>query len=192
MVAIVESAGQVELKIMRACIGHEAIISDYFLDNAEHLARWSPAVPPGHHSAGAWRRRLEERELEFKRGMSVHFIGTTADESRMIGSCSLTNLVRGVFQACHMGYSVAKDFEGQGCMRRIVEHAIEHGFNHMGMHRIMANHMPDNERSAALLRRLGFEREGYARDFLLINGRWEDHVLNSLLKSDWQTQSAGA
>ncbi|MFB0585429.1 hypothetical protein [Aeromonas salmonicida] len=36
-------------------------------------------------------------------------------------------------------------------------------------------------RSAALLERLGFEREGYARDYLMINGRWEDHILTALL-----------
>jgi ribosomal-protein-alanine N-acetyltransferase len=45
----------------------------------------------------------------------------------------------------------------------------------------MANHMPGNERSARLLKSLGFEEEGYAKEYLLINGKWEDHVLNSLL-----------
>jgi ribosomal-protein-alanine N-acetyltransferase len=36
-------------------------------------------------------------------------------------------------------------------------------------------------RSAALLARLGFEREGFARAYLHINGTWEDMVLNSLI-----------
>ncbi|TND51068.1 30S ribosomal protein S5 alanine N-acetyltransferase, partial [Aeromonas dhakensis] len=33
----------------------------------------------------------------------------------------------------------------------------------------------------ALLERLGFEREGYAKEYLMINGRWEDHILTSRL-----------
>jgi ribosomal-protein-alanine N-acetyltransferase len=45
----------------------------------------------------------------------------------------------------------------------------------------MANYMPSNVRSASLLSRLGFEREGYARAYLFINGKWEDMVLTSLV-----------
>jgi ribosomal-protein-alanine N-acetyltransferase len=48
----------------------------------------------------------------------------------------------------------------------------------------MANYMPENERSANLLKKLGFEREGFARSYLKIAGRWRDHVLNSLLNPD--------
>ena len=54
-------------------------------------------------------------------------------------------------------------------------------FDVMRMHRIMANHRPENERSARLLQRLGFTREGLARDYLYIDGAWRDHVLTSLV-----------
>lgn len=53
------------------------------------------------------------------------------------------------------------------------------------MHRIMANYMPHNQRSGALLARLGFEREGYAKDYLLIDGKWQDHVLTALTNKEW-------
>jgi ribosomal-protein-alanine N-acetyltransferase len=54
-------------------------------------------------------------------------------------------------------------------------------FGPQGMHRIMASHLPRKLRSAALLARLGFEREGYARSYLRIDGTWEDMVLSSLI-----------
>jgi ribosomal-protein-alanine N-acetyltransferase len=54
-------------------------------------------------------------------------------------------------------------------------------FGLMGLHRIMANHMPSNLRSAKLLQSLGFEREGVARSYLQIAGQWEDMVLNALV-----------
>jgi ribosomal-protein-alanine N-acetyltransferase len=44
----------------------------------------------------------------------------------------------------------------------------------------MANYVPTNERSGRLLRRLGFVVEGYARDYLFIGGRFQDHVLTAL------------
>ncbi len=156
-------------------------MANYFAVNEVHLQPWSPLVPREHHSVTMWKRRLEEREIEFKAGLSVHFIGTDSAESHVIGSCSLSNIVRGVFQACHMGYSVAERYQGQGYMKAIVSHAIAYAFDELKLHRVMANHMPDNRRSEALLASLGFEREGYAREYILINGQWEDHVLNSLI-----------
>ena len=49
----------------------------------------------------------------------------------------------------------------------------------------MANDMPHNKRSGDLLARLGFEKEGYAKDYLLIDGEWRDHVLTALTTSQW-------
>lgn len=171
------------MKIIRTRPGHEKILANYYAVNEEHFRKWSPLVPKGHHSIDSWRRRLEEREIEFQNTISAHFIGTDETESHVIGSCSLGNIVRGAYQACHMGYSVAQRYQGQGMMKKIVMHAIDYAFDEMDLHRIMANHMPDNERSAGLLKSLGFEREGYAREYLLINGKWEDHVLNSLINT---------
>ncbi|WP_338941435.1 GNAT family N-acetyltransferase [Paraburkholderia sp. 22B1P] len=99
----------------------------------------------------------------------------------MVGDCNFTNIVRGPFQACHLGFSLAKRFEGQGLMREALTSAITYIFDEIGLHRIMANIRPENVRSARLLERLGFEREGLARSYLKINGVWADHVLTSLI-----------
>lgn len=174
------------MKIVRCQPGHETILANYFAVNEEHLRRWSPAVPDSYHSIESWSRRLAEREEEFERRESAHFIGTDRQESHVLGLCSLSNIVFGVLQACYMGYSIAERYQGQGEMKRIVVHAIEFAFNELNLHRVMANHMPSNERSAGLLSSLGFEKEGLAKDYLLIDGKWEDHVLNSLLNPNFQ------
>ena len=168
------------MKIVRSRPGHETILANYFAVNEDHFRPWAPAVPDDYNSVTAWKKRLMDRDEEFQRGESVHFIGTDREESHVIGVCSLSNIVRGVFQACYMGYSVAQRYEGQGYMKKIVSHTIDYAFRDLKLHRIMANHMPNNERSAALLKKLGFEKEGYAKDYLMIAGKWEDHVLNSL------------
>jgi ribosomal-protein-alanine N-acetyltransferase len=54
----------------------------------------------------------------------------------------------------------------------------------------MANHVPRNERSARLLERLGFEREGFAKAYLHLDGRWQDHVLTSLTSDRWGAGAA--
>ena len=65
-------------------------------------------------------------------------------------------------------------------MTEALSAAIPFVFETIGMHRIMANYMPANERSGALLRKLGFEVEGFARNYLYINGGWQDHILTAL------------
>lgn len=65
-------------------------------------------------------------------------------------------------------------------MQEALEPTLRYMQRQQGMHRIMANYMPHNQRSGQLLARLGFEKEGYAKDYLMINGRWRDHVLTAL------------
>lgn len=64
--------------------------------------------------------------------------------------------------------------------------SIRYMQQHQAMHRIMANYMPHNMRSGSLLTRLGFEREGYAKQYLQIDGQWRDHVLTALTDEKWK------
>jgi ribosomal-protein-alanine N-acetyltransferase len=65
--------------------------------------------------------------------------------------------------------------------------AINYVFEELNLHRIMANYMPHNRRSGNVLKRLGFVVEGYARDYLMINGKWEDHIFTSLINPHWRS-----
>ncbi|NJN00832.1 MAG: 30S ribosomal protein S5 alanine N-acetyltransferase, partial [Aquincola sp.] len=56
------------------------------------------------------------------------------------------------------------------------------------LRRVQANVLPDNTRSLALLDRLGFAREGLAREYLFIDGAWRDHVLTALVNPQWPAQ----
>ena len=80
-----------------------------------------------------------------------------------------------------MGFAVAESFQGKGIMKKLCLHALEYAFNELELNRVMANYMPTNTRSGALLDSLGFKEEGFAKKYLKINGRWEDHVLTSLV-----------
>ncbi|MCJ8298752.1 MAG: 30S ribosomal protein S5 alanine N-acetyltransferase, partial [Pseudomonadales bacterium] len=49
------------------------------------------------------------------------------------------------------------------------------------LHRIMANYIPENVRSAKVLEKVGFKKEGYSPSYLKIAGKWQDHVLTALI-----------
>ena len=124
---------------------------------------------------------------EFKEGRAIRFILLLREnpENGIIGFCNFSQIFRGPFQACYLGYQIDSSFEGKGLMSEAVEKAIQYMFEEQKLHRIMANYMPSNERSSRLLSKLGFEIEGRAKKYLLINGQWEDHILTSLTNEKW-------
>src|SRR5262249_8356125 len=104
----------------------------------------------------------------------------------VMGYANLSNFVRGAFHACYLGYGIGAAHQGKGLMAEALALVIEHAFTELRLHRIMANYLPTNERSARLLRRLGFVKEGYAPRYLFINGAWRDHVLTALTNDRWE------
>jgi ribosomal-protein-alanine N-acetyltransferase len=158
------------------------LLTAYKTKNQTHLAPWEPARGPEYTTiAQACENAAHRAWQSFQEGQAVQFIALDRSSGHMVAGCNFTNIVRGPMQACHLGYSVDQDFQGQGLMHEVVQAGIRYMFDAVGLHRIMANHMPNNTRSEKLLRTLGFEREGYARAYLKISGHWEDMVLNALI-----------
>lgn len=155
-------------------------------DNRAFLAPYEPARTEEFFTEPYWRAQVGASLREFRERRSLRlFLFLREDERRVIGFANFTNIVRGVFHACYLGYSLAEEAQGKGYMREALQGGIRFVFGELALHRIMANYMPHNRRSGNLLRRLGFVVEGYARDYLMIDGRWEDHVLTSLTNHDW-------
>ncbi len=157
------------------------LVADFLSRNHQHLTRFNETPPKKVYEAEYWTKKLEKQRYEAATGSDYRFFISPKDKAEIvIGSCSLTQLVRGSFQACYLGYEIAKDYEGRGYMREAVEQAIHFAFVDLKLHRLMADYMPENSRSGRLLKGLGFEVVGYARDYIYVNGQWQDHVLTAL------------
>lgn len=163
--------------------GMETAMARFLEENfAGHLDRWSPPAAPAFFTAGFWRERLVLAVDEFHSGRGLRFVLQPRSEpgAPIIGTVNYTNIIRGPFQACHLGYQIARTHEGRGLMREALAATNAYVFETLRLHRIMANHRPENHRSARLLEQLGFVHEGLARDYLFIDGAWRDHVLTAL------------
>ena len=77
---------------------------------------------------------------------------------------------------------IDQELQGDGYMYEALERLMRYAFEDLRLHRVMANYQPVNIRSGRLLERLGFEREGYARDYLHVDGGWRDHVMTALVR----------
>ena len=151
--------------------------------NVDHLRRWSPPVPEDFLTIGYWRRWTSAAKTLFDQDRSMRLVLHLRhdEDSRLVGQINLSNIQRGAMAAGTVGYQIDRSLEGRGLMAEAMGMAVDFCFGPFGLHRIIATYMPENRRSAALLRRLGFEVEGYARDYLFIDGQWRDHVLTSLI-----------
>jgi [ribosomal protein S5]-alanine N-acetyltransferase len=154
----------------------------FYAENRAHLDPWSPPYPDGFFTEEFWRARLAAFQNDYRTGTAVRFVIVAREDpaERILGNANFSQIARGPFQACYLGYGLAGDAAGKGLMTEALTAAIRFAFDDIRLHRIMANYVPTNERSGRLLRRLGFTVEGYARDYLFIDGAWRDHVLTSL------------
>jgi len=171
------------LTVRLARPGMQEEMARFLHDNfAGHLDRWSPPAAPAFFTEAFWRDRLAVAVEEFHAGRAARFVlQAGAAEGPVVGTCNYTNIVRGPFLACHLGYQIARSHEGRGLMAEALRATNDFVFREMKLHRIMANYRPENERSGRLLERLGFVREGMAKDYLFIDGAWRDHVLTALV-----------
>lgn len=155
-------------------------------ESREHLRPWEPEWTIDELTRWAFRRRVRHYQREAQDDLGYAFL-IFDDDSRLIGGLSLASVRRGVSQSASLGYWLGQPYTGKGLMTDAVRAAIRHAFGQLRLHRLEAASMPANTASIRVLERTGFTREGYAPEYLKIDGKWADHVLFGLLASGPRT-----
>ncbi len=106
------------------------------------------------------------------------------EDGAIVGSANLSQIFRGNFRSCYLGYQGSGPHAGRGYMTEGVGLVLKHAFGPLGLHRVEANVQPGNAASIALVKRLGFTLEGFSRRYLKIGGRWRDHERWAVLAED--------
>ena len=150
----------------------------------DFLTPWEPTWPPDDLTRGAFRRRLKRYAEDQRSDIAYAFLIFRSDDGALVGGLTLANIRRGVAQAGSIGYWVGQPFARKGYMTAAVRALIPFSFGTLRLHRLEAACIPGNDASIGLLEKTGFQREGYARSYLCINGSWQDHLLYARLKDD--------
>ncbi|MCC6890147.1 MAG: GNAT family N-acetyltransferase [Hyphomicrobiales bacterium] len=150
----------------------------------DFLVPWEPTWPADDLTRAAFRRRIR-RYAEDQRGdLAYPFFVFRKNDGMLVGGLTLANIRRGCAQAASLGYWMGAPYARQGYMSAAVATILPFAFGTLRLHRVEAACLPSNVASIRLLERAGFQREGYARQYLCINAVWEDHLLFARLRDD--------
>ena len=153
-------------------------------ESRDFLAPWEPTWAYDALTRGAFRRRLKMYKAEMRQGITYSFLIFRRVDDVLLGGITLSNLRRGVAQSATLGYWIGAPHCNQGYMTDSLAAILEFAFSRLGLHRVEAACLPANEASRRLLLRAGFREEGYAREYLRISGRWQDHQLFAILRDN--------
>lgn len=148
------------------------------------LTPWEPTWPSDDLTRGAFRRRLKRYAEDQRADLAYAFMVFRNDDGALVGGLTLANIRRGVAQAGSLGYWMGAQFARHGFMTAALRALIPFANENLRLHRLEAACIPGNDASIRLLEKTGFKREGYAREYLCINGAWQDHLLYARLRSD--------
>jgi ribosomal-protein-alanine N-acetyltransferase len=110
------------------------------------------------------------------------------ESDAIAGTITLSQIFRKTFQNAYLGYLLGENFTGKGYMTEAVRLVLKYAFTNLKLHRVEANVQPHNAPSINVLKRCGFTREGFSRNYLKISGRWRDHERWAIIKEDWNAK----
>jgi ribosomal-protein-alanine N-acetyltransferase len=136
---------------------------------------------------------LKSYEEMFEKGMETHqlsflyFLLIHKQLGKIIGECGFHTWNKKHSKA-EVFYSLREEeFKRKGYMSEALKKVIQFGFEAMQLHRITAMIGESNEASQKLVKKYGFVNEGLMRQDYFIEGKYEDSVCFSLLKSEWKS-----
>jgi [ribosomal protein S5]-alanine N-acetyltransferase len=150
----------------------------------DFLTPWEPTWPADDLTRSSFRRRIKRYSEDQRSDLAYAFFIFRKPDDALVGGLTLANIRRGCAQAGSLGYWMGAPHARQGLMTAAVNAVIPFAFGTLKLHRIEAACIPANIASVRLLEKAGFKREGFARQYLCIDGVWQDHLLYARLKDD--------
>jgi ribosomal-protein-alanine N-acetyltransferase len=124
-------------------------------------------------------------------GYAHGFLIARNDDDVLAGVININDPIMGGFRSASLGYYAAGAHSGRGYMTEGLALVLDHAFTVLEFHRLEANIQPENAASLALVKRLGFRKEGFSPGFLKVGGVWRDHERWAMLADEWLAAHGG-
>lgn len=120
-----------------------------------------------------------------KMGKLLGFFVFTKDTKEFVGVVNLNSIRLDPFSSASLGYYADEKQSGKGYMKEAINLVLGHAFLKIGLNRVEANIQPGNKSSIALVKSVGFTKEGFSRNFLQIGDKYCDHERWAYLSEDF-------
>ena len=152
--------------------------------NRKHLARFLPWVG-NMQSVDDFHNYIKNCEMLYQQGREMSF-AILSDEN-VVGRIGL-HYINAQNKSAAIGYWLTKEAEGKGIIVRSCKALITYGFRELGLHRIEIKAAVENVRSQAIPVKLNFVREGVLREAEMVNNKFLDLILYSMLNREWKAE----
>jgi len=139
------------------------------------------------------KKQLENKLKRIEKGLSKKNVDyqifdlIEKENQIVIGSCGFHNWIK-EHSRSEIGYEIHKQYQNQGYMSEAIKKIINYGFQKMNLNRMEALIDPDNDNSIKIIYKNGFKQEGTLRGHYKNGNEFEDSIMFSLLKSDYDNQ----
>lgn len=130
------------------------------------------------------KNRIIQAKLSSENDQAYSYVIEEKATGSIVGIIALTGVLRHSLQSAWVGYFLDREVNGRGYMTEAVKQVVAIAFSKLNLHRLEAGVMPHNLRSMHVLEKAGFEKEGIARKNVKINGKWEDHMILSIINPE--------
>lgn len=173
--------GRLILRILRQDAA--ASVLDFYLDNREIFEEFEPDRPENFYTLNYQAALLNcEFNLSIKSSAFRFWVFEKKSPEHIIGTISFHNITRSIYQSCQLGYKFDQQHWHYGYAHESIQKAISLIFEEVKLHRLEAVVLPSNIPSIRLLESLGFQKEGICQSYILLHGRWADHLRYSLIR----------
>lgn len=164
---------------------YSEIVLDYYSRNREFLKPWELERKDIFYTIQFQQNQLDRDLSDIRNGNLLRlWIFKNDDLSKTIGNIGFSNIIRGHFLSCYLGYKLDVEELNKGYITEAIKECINIIFDEYQLHRIEANIMPSNIASIRVAEKLGFTKEGLSKKYIKINGNWEDHIHMALLNDN--------
>ncbi|MCF6765618.1 GNAT family N-acetyltransferase [Thiotrichales bacterium 19S3-7] len=159
-------------------------VLDFFKRTDQLFYELTPERSEHFYTEQYWHFEVEMAIHHFEKQKKASFVIAYKDDNDkeiVVGWVNYNNVIHGAFKACYLGYVLDEPFHGKNIMYTALSVTIPYVMDAFHLNRIMANYIPENKPSERVLLRLGFEKEGYAKRYLKLGGKWRDHVMTAFI-----------
>ncbi len=106
-------------------------------------------------------------------------------DNALVGAIALKDINKKLKSAA-IGYSSHRKYRNKGYMTEAAKRILDYGFKKLKLNRIEIRCAKDNQASKKVINKLGAKQEGILRDECIVNGKFHDHLVHSILRKEYK------